>query len=67
MTTTNADVDETTYSQPLAEPWKSASRLRQLYVEEGLTQAEIADQFDIDQSTVWYWMNQLNVERGGGR
>jgi transposase-like protein len=49
-------------TEPHVEPYKSAEKLSELYHEQGLSQSEIGDKFGIDQSTVSYWMEKLDVE-----
>lgn len=44
------------------EPWKNPKRLRDLYVEKGWSQYEIADHFDVKQPTIAYWMDKLEIE-----
>lgn len=46
------------------QPYKDAEVLRELYIEDGHTQAEIAEFYNIDQSTVYYWLNKHGIERG---
>lgn len=43
-------------------PYQDADRLRQLYHEEGLTQREIAERFDLDPSTITRWMAEYGIE-----
>lgn len=54
--------DSNSSHQPLAEPWKQRDTLTELYHEQELSQADIASQFDIEQQTVSYWMNELGIE-----
>ena len=50
------------------EPWRDEDRLRELYVNEGMTQSEISDEFGCARSTVAKWMRKLAIEtRQGGR
>jgi len=48
--------------RPRPEPWKQEQTLVQLYHEQGLSQYDIADKFDVTQPTIGYWMNELDVD-----
>ena len=43
------------------QPYKDAEVLRELYIEDGHTQTEIAEFYNIDQSTVHYWLNKYGI------
>jgi len=43
-------------------PWRDEEVLRELYHGEGMTQKEIADEFDIIQPTVSKWFLKLDIE-----
>ena len=47
-------------------PYQDRDRLNRLYHEEGLTQQEIANKFNIDRSTITRWMDrhEINTRRG---
>jgi hypothetical protein len=45
------------------QPYKDEQILEQLYIEDGHTQAEIANFYGIDQSTVHYWLDKHGIER----
>lgn len=42
--------------------YKSKSTLKELYVEQDMTQAEIAEQFGVDTSTISYWVNKYDFD-----
>lgn len=44
------------------EPWKNPDRLDELYHEEGHSQYDISERFDISQPTVAYWMNKFDIK-----
>ncbi|AXG08615.1 hypothetical protein [Haloplanus rubicundus] len=58
----DSGIESAEYGQPRVEPWKDEDRLRRLYHEEGKSQYEIANQFDIKQPTVKYWMNKFGID-----
>ncbi len=43
-------------------PWQDEETLRRLYIEEGMTQPEIADEFGCGQSTVSNWLQKFDVK-----
>lgn len=43
-------------------PYQDRERLNRLYHEEGLTQQEIADKFNVDRSTITRWMNRREID-----
>lgn len=47
-------------------PYQDREQLNQLYHEEGLTQQEIADKFNVNRSTITRWMDrhEINTRRG---
>lgn len=45
-----------------AVPYRNRERLAELYEEEGLTQYEIADRFDVAQSTISKWVRRFDLE-----
>lgn len=45
--------------------YRNESVLRHLYYEDGLTQREIAAEFDVSERTVWRWMNKHGIQRRG--
>lgn len=47
----------------MAEDYKSESWLREKYWDEGKLQSEIADELDVDISTVSRWMKKHNIEK----
>jgi hypothetical protein len=55
-------IESTEYGQPCVEPWKDEDRLRRLYWDEGKSQYDIADHFDIKQTTVKYWMDKYGID-----
>lgn len=46
-------------------PWKDEDNLRELYCEKGRNTYQIAEQYDIEESTVRWWMDRFGIERGG--
>lgn len=55
------DYDRSTYEYG-GEPYKDPTVLSQLYHEEELSQSDIADEFEISQATVSYWMAELDID-----
>lgn len=49
-------------NRPALEPYKDEELLRELYHDEGLSQYQIANRFDITQQTVSYWMDKLGID-----
>lgn len=48
-------------------PWHDAETLTEMYVEEGMTQKEIADEFDCSRAAIGKWMRRNNIPtREGG-
>ena len=52
---------ETTYNCPNTRPYQQKEVLRELHYEEGLNQTEIADKFDVDQSTIHYHLKKHDL------
>lgn len=44
-------------------PWRDESVMRRLYIDERMTQYEIADELGCTQQTVWTWMNKHGIEQ----
>lgn len=61
MPTDESDTRQTYRSTELA-PYKDEQILEELHVEDGHTQAEIAEFYNIDQSTVHYWLNKYGID-----
>lgn len=43
-------------------PWQDKERLKQLYVEDGMSQSEIGSIFGTSQSTISRWLNKYNLK-----
>jgi len=60
------ETDDTATAQsidrPRPEPWKDKQTLERLYHEQGLSQYDIADRFEVTQPTIGYWMAELDVD-----
>ena len=52
---------ERTYRTVDALPYQQKSVLKELYIEQDLTQTDIAERFDIDQSTVHHHLSKHNL------
>lgn len=64
MTTKEVESSSTQpHQQPKVQPHKQEDNLRRLYLQEGYTQEEIGDKYDIDQSTVSYWMGKYDIQK----
>ena len=57
------DAAETKRATTELQPYKDPQVLEELYIEDGHTQAEIGDFYNIDQSTVSYWLDKYGIER----
>ena len=57
---------ETTYRTVDALPYQQKSILKELYIEENLTQTDIAERFDIDQSTVHHHLSKHDLLNDSG-
>lgn len=53
--------DDATYNQPQVKPYQNRERLKELYHEQDLTQYEIGEKFNIDQTTVHYWLDKFDL------
>lgn len=49
----------------MGEPYHDRETLTELYIDRGLTQSDIADQFDIQQTTVSKWLRKTGVVTDG--
>ena len=47
------------------DPWRKKSTLQRLYVDEGKSVREIADELGCSDSTVRYWMQKFDIPRRG--
>jgi transposase-like protein len=45
-------------------PWREEEVLRRLYIEEDLTQSEVADRLDCDRHTVGKWVREYGLSKG---
>lgn len=44
-------------------PWRDGGLLEKMYIEDGLTIGEIADEMDAHYATVWRWMDRHEIPR----
>lgn len=44
-------------------PYKEKERLRQMYIDEGLSQKEIAEKCDVSESTISNWIQKFDIDR----
>lgn len=50
-----------------SEPWTDGARLYELYYEEGLTHAEMADELGCGKGTIARWMRRHDIAPGEAR
>ncbi|WP_256544824.1 hypothetical protein [Halobellus inordinatus] len=58
----NCGGSESDYELTRARPYQDPEILRDLYHDEGLSQSEIADRFDVHRTTITHWMNKHDIE-----
>jgi transposase len=44
-------------------PWRDEDRLRELYLNQGLSQEELASEFDCSATTVYRWLSKFEIEK----
>lgn len=44
-------------------PWRDEERLRELYIEEGIDQPEIAEMMGCSRDTIWRWCEKFDIQR----
>lgn len=56
------EVDGETYEYTAEKPWRDSDLLKQLYWEKGMSMADIAGEMDCSNTTVYRWVNKLDID-----